>query len=87
MSKQKLFPFEKARRITPEEVSSAKKAIESFSGKKRKLRGRPQKGENKFKPISIRLHPVVIEWAKKEAKRRGVGYQTVINEELLKIAA
>jgi hypothetical protein len=29
----------------------------------------------------------VIAWAKKEGKRRGVGYQTVINEFLLKASA
>ncbi|WP_373425491.1 hypothetical protein [Chroococcidiopsis cubana] len=34
----------------------------------------------------MRLHPKVIEWAKEEAEERGVGYQTVINETLLKAA-
>jgi predicted DNA binding CopG/RHH family protein len=28
----------------------------------------------------------VIAWAKREAKRRGLGYQTVINEALLAVA-
>jgi predicted DNA binding CopG/RHH family protein len=28
-----------------------------------------------------------LAWAKKEAKKRGVGYQTIINEILLKKAA
>lgn len=32
-----------------------------------------------YVPISIRLDPVVIEWAKKQADLKGVGYQTVIN--------
>ena len=44
---------------------------------------RPKTQDEKYKPISIRLHPLVIEWAKAEAKRRGVGYQSVINETLL----
>lgn len=37
----------------------------------------------KYKPISIRLHPKVMEWAKAEAEKRGIGYQSVINETLL----
>jgi predicted DNA binding CopG/RHH family protein len=36
---------------------------------------------------SIRLHPKAIAWAKREAKKRGIGYQTVINETLLKATA
>jgi uncharacterized protein (DUF4415 family) len=48
-------------------------------------RGRPPKDETeKYEAISIRLHPKVIQWAKTEANKRGVGYQTVINETLLK---
>lgn len=84
MKSSKDFPFEKARRISAEEVSSARKAIEAKSGKKRVSRGRPAKpDELKFVATSIRLHPKVIAWAKKEAKKRGVGYQTIINEFLL----
>jgi uncharacterized protein (DUF4415 family) len=84
MKNSKNFPFEKARRITSQEVSSARKAIEEKTGKKRRSRGRPVKSaEDKFVATSIRLHPKVIEWAKKEAKKLGVGYQTVINETLL----
>lgn len=84
MKNSKSFPFEKARRISSEEVTSARKGIESKTGKKRPSRGRPSKPEEqKFVPTSIRLHPKVLEWAKKEAKRRGVGYQTIINEILL----
>ena len=46
--------------------------------------GRPRKSEEtKYKKVGIRLHPEVIEWAKAEAARRGVGYQSVINETLL----
>jgi uncharacterized protein (DUF4415 family) len=84
MKNSKNFPFEKARRISKEEVSTARKAIEEKTGKKRHSRGRPAKAEEeKFVPTSIRLHPKVIEWAKREAKKRGVGYQTIINEILL----
>ena len=84
MNNSKSFPFEKARRVTHDEVVSARKAIEAKTGKKRPSRGRPAKAENvKFVPTSIRLHPKIIEWAKKQAKKQGVGYQTVINEYLL----
>jgi rRNA pseudouridine-1189 N-methylase Emg1 (Nep1/Mra1 family) len=38
--------------------------------------------EEKFVPTSIRLHPAVLEWAKREAKKRGCGYQTVIKRGL-----
>jgi uncharacterized protein (DUF4415 family) len=84
MKNSKDFPFEKARRISGKEVASARKAIELKTGKKRLVRGRPTKSEEeKFVPTSIRLHPKILEWAKKEAKKRGVGYQTIINEILL----
>ena len=88
MKKSKDFPFERARKISEKEVRSARKAIEQKLDIDRPERGRPPKDEEeKYKPVSIRLHPKVVEWAKKEAKRRGVGYQTVINEVLLKMAA
>ncbi len=83
MKNIKEFSFEKARRITKKEVSSARKAIEKVTGKKRPSRGRPLK-QDKYIPISIRLHPSIIKWAKKEAKKRKVGYQSVINEALMK---
>ena len=84
MKNIKSFPFEKSRRITLRETISAKKAIEKKTGVKRPMRGRPAKGVQKYVPTSIRLHPKVLSWAKKEAKKRGVGYQTVINESLIK---
>lgn len=88
MKRAKEFPFEIARRVTKKEVQEAKIAIEQNLGVKRKNRGRPPKNiREKFTPISIRLHPKVLKWAKREAKKRGVGYQTVINEVLLSIAA
>jgi uncharacterized protein (DUF4415 family) len=87
MPKAKEFPFEAARRVTSQEVAAARKAIEAKLGKKRPVRGRPPKGSTKYTPVSIRLHPQVVAWAKKEAKRRGLGYQTVINEALLELSA
>ena len=88
MSKAREFPFEKARRVTAREVESARKAISAKLGVDRPRRGRPPKGEvDKYRAVSIRLHPRVIDWAKKEARRRGVGYQTVINAALLRASA
>jgi uncharacterized protein (DUF4415 family) len=87
LKKPKEFPFERARRVTASEAETARKAIERKLGKKRPRRGRPPKGVEKYQPVSIRLHPRVITWAKREAKRRGLGYQTVINEVLLKATA
>ncbi len=88
MKNSKDFPFEKARRIAANEVASARKAIAEKTGKKRKARGRPAKADDeKFVPTSIRLHPKVLQWVKREAKKRGCGYQTVINEILLEEAS
>lgn len=84
MKKANEFPFEAARRVTKREVESARKAIEAKLGEKRPRRGRPPKGDEKHRAVSIRLNPKVIEWAKKQARKRGIGYQTVINEVLLK---
>jgi predicted DNA binding CopG/RHH family protein len=88
MNTAKEFPFSRARRITDKEVKAAKNAIEKKTGRKRKLRGRPPKSlSQKYKPVSIRLVPKILTWAKKEAKKRGIGYQTVINEVLLENVA
>ena len=84
MKNIKNFPFEKARRITAREITGARKAIEKKTGVKRPARGRPAKGSHKYVPTSIRLHPKVLSWAKREARKRGIGYQTVINESLIK---
>jgi uncharacterized protein (DUF4415 family) len=87
MKKSNDFPFERARRVTEKETRLFKKGIEEKLGVKRPSRGRPRKTADKYKAIAIRLHPKILEWAKREGKRRGVGYQTVINEVLLKVAA
>ena len=87
MPKTEEFPFELARKITNREVTSARKAIEKKLGVKRPPRGRHPKGDEKFRPISIRLHPKILEWGQREARKLGIGYQTVINNILLKKAA
>ena len=82
------FDFSKARRVTPEEYVKFKKAAEKTLGRKLPPRGRPPKKDHeRHRPVTIRLHPEALAWAKEEAKRRGIGYQTVINEVLLRHAA
>ncbi|MEO8600939.1 MAG: BrnA antitoxin family protein [bacterium] len=87
MKKLEEFPFEKARRRSAREVEAARKAIEAKLASVRPRRGRPPKGAAKYTPVSIRLDPRVIVWAKREAKKRRRGYQTIINEVLLKASA
>lgn len=84
MSQESEFPFERARRVTPKESQQFRDAIASQFGVAPRKRGRPAKEEEeKYEPVSIRFHPKVLAWSKEEAKKRGVGYQTVINEVLL----
>ena len=57
-------------------------------GKEPPVMGRPPKAANeKYRDVHIRLHPRALAWAKAEAKKLGIGYQTVINETLLHRAA
>lgn len=44
--------------------------------------GRPPLGDRARQLIAIRLDPRVLDEFRKEARRRGVGYQTLINEVL-----
>ena len=46
--------------------------------------GRPPIGKQARQLIAIRLDPRVIDEFRKEAKRRNLGYQTLINEVLAK---
>jgi uncharacterized protein (DUF4415 family) len=81
------FPFHKARRLTSSEVEKNRRAIEHHTGKPRRPRGRPAKEPHElYFPVSIRLNPKALEWAKRTGRQRGVGYQTVINETLLSFA-
>jgi uncharacterized protein (DUF4415 family) len=82
------FDFSRAWRPSKKELAENRKAIEAKLGIKLPPRGRPPKAHHeRHRPVSIRLHPKAIAWAKQEAKRRGVGYQTVINDILLRHAA
>jgi uncharacterized protein (DUF4415 family) len=84
MQKESEFPFDRAQRVTPEENQKFREAISEQFGTTLKKRGRPAKDENdKYELISLMLHPKALAWAKKESQKRGIGYQTVINELLL----
>lgn len=89
MKSTKEFPFDRARRVTSSEVAKGRRAIAKATGRPRvKRTGRPPKSsKEKFVPISIRIHPTALSWLKKEAKKRAIPYQSIINEVLLKLAA
>jgi hypothetical protein len=81
------FPFDRVRRVTRRDVDSARAGIEARTGVPRPARGRPPKPETqKYQATSIRLHPKAIAWARREARKRRVGYQTIINQVLLEKA-
>lgn len=81
------FPFQFTRRITPEEVSAARDAVREQFDIELPKRDRSSKDkDDRYELISIQLHLQVIEWAKKQAEKQGVEYQTIINDALLKIA-
>ncbi len=87
MKKDDEFPFERARKVTPAETRMFRKAFENTFGKKPPKRGRPAKGADKYRDVHIKLHPKALQWARENARRRGIGYQTLINEILLQRAA
>ena len=77
--------FRKARHPTPEEVEAGRKAIEAKLGVSRPRRvGRPHKySDVRLRDIHIKLHPSIVGWAKREAKKRHMGYQSFLNDFLL----
>ena len=86
--KRREFDFSRARRVTLAEHRMFKKAIENTFEIKLPNRGRPPKGPLlKYQAVHIRLHPKALQWARAQAKKSGKGYQTVINETLLRCAA
>ena len=78
-----------ARPSTAEETEKYRRAIENTLGVPRPPRmGRPPKHPHeKYRPVYMKLHPRVLAWARQQAKRRGLGYQTIINSTLLQHAA
>lgn len=71
------------KRISAKKHKELKKAAESTL----KKLGRPPKPENeKYVPVYIKIDPIVLNLIKDKARKKGVPYQTLINE-LLKKAA
>jgi predicted DNA binding CopG/RHH family protein len=88
MSNQTEFPFANARRISESEVTAAEQAITQQFGINVTQRKTLIKNEiENYQSISIQLHPKIIAWAKTEAEKKGVEYQAIINEVLLKVIA
>ena len=80
--------LKRMRRVTPEQHARFRQAYINTFGKEPPVRGRPAKAlHQKYKDIHIKLHPKALRWAQAEAKRRGIGYQTLINDILLRRAA
>ncbi len=79
------IPWHLARRVSAREHRLYKAAAE------RKLGAKLPRGGGKAEPsrqvVSLRLDRKIIAWAKKEARRRHVPYQTIINESLLRLTA
>jgi uncharacterized protein (DUF4415 family) len=70
----------RARKTDFSDISEA--SIEQLGAMRRV--GRPPIGKEARQLIAIRLDPRVIDELRKEAKRRNLGYQTLINEVLAK---
>jgi uncharacterized protein (DUF4415 family) len=83
MNKNTEFPFANARRITPEEISQAKTAIKEQFGEEYTIR----KSNSDYELVSLKLDAKIVNWAKQEAKKQGVNYQIIINNELLKLCS
>jgi hypothetical protein len=80
--------FKRARHFTSEERAMFRQAYTNTFGHPPPKRGPLHKHPSKrYVPTSIKLHPKVIQWARTQAKRRGIGYQTFINQTLLDHAA
>ena len=75
-------------RVTPKQHEKYSKALDTQFGIDRpRLGRRPGDPADRYIPTYIKLHPRVVAWAKAEAKRIGIGYQTLINRTLLQRAA
>lgn len=85
MKKIEEFPFDRARKVQPAERQKYLKAYENTFGEKPPQRGRPHKIlSEKYRDIHMKIHPRALKWTVAEGRRRGIGYQTVINQTLLK---
>ncbi len=86
MEKIPEFDFSKARRMTAEEKRFFRRAFKNtFGYLPPRRKSHALKAKNQYKDIHLKIHLSVLEWAKRNAKKRGVKYQTVINESLLRL--
>jgi predicted DNA binding CopG/RHH family protein len=83
MSQEPEFPFDRSRRVTPEEHQRFKTAIEQQLGVKLHDRNPVVQSDESYESVVLQLHPKILSWAREEAEKQGVAYQTVINAVLL----
>ena len=78
------------RRVLPADVEAARKALQKKYGVKIAPRvagpGRPPKGDLKYQHVNMRIAPDVLARVRFAANKRGIGYQTLINEILSHVA-
>lgn len=84
----RLADYKKGRHFTDEERAKFAEAYINTFHKAPPRVGRPLKyAGGRLKAISIRLHPDVLRWAKKEGHKQHMGYQSFLSEFLLRHAA
>jgi predicted DNA binding CopG/RHH family protein len=83
------FPFDglrptvghRAHRVTPAEHQHFKTLLAQQLGTQ-SVANTVITPEEPYQAVSLQLHPKILNWAKAEAQKRGIEYQTVINEVL-----
>jgi predicted DNA binding CopG/RHH family protein len=79
MTQDSEFPFDRAHRVTPTEHQHFKTLLAQQFGTQPDTTP-----EAPYPFVSLQLHPKILVWAKAEAQKRSIDYQTVINEVLLR---
>ena len=80
--------FKHGRRLTPHERATFAKAYRNTFKEEPPHFGRPFKYmDAKLVPVSIRLHPTILAWAREQAHKKHMGYQSFLNRLLLRLAA
>lgn len=76
------FDFKTARRVTPEEHAKFRQAyINTFGKEPPARRGHPfKKPADLYKHVHIRIKPKVLARVRAKAMKKGIGYQTLINQ-------
>ena len=73
----------KSKKSYTEENQKFRTAISEQFGVKLRKREKTIEIEEEYALISLKIHLKVLIWAKEEAHKKGIDYQTVINEFLL----